>query len=97
MANSSNHDLRIPMTHAPQPVVGVCDVELVCYSLKYGNLSLVPRPCPAFHHSQCVKAGRAWYLFSCKHDRMDKRQKKSEWKSDVLLNLQQVQGLVYKI
>jgi len=27
---------------------------------------------------------------------MDERQKESEWKSDVLLNLRQVQGLVYQ-
>ena len=30
--------------------------------------SLVPRPRPAFHALQFGKAGRAWYLFSRKHE-----------------------------
>ena len=36
--------------------------------------SLIPRPCPAFC---CLQHGRAWYIFSCEHEKIiDKWQKK---------------------
>jgi len=45
--------------------------------------SLVPRPRLAFHRLQYGKAGRAWYLFSCEDDIIDKWSKTSEQRSEV--------------
>ena len=44
----------------------------------YLELSLVPRPRPAFRCLQYGKAWRAWYLFSREHDVIGKWQKFSE-------------------
>ena len=63
--------------------------------------SLVPRPRPAFHHLQYIKAGRAWYLFSREHDVIEKWRKFSEknglhfvyYSTDYMLNAQCVRQL----
>jgi len=60
--------------------------------------SLIPRPRPAFHHLQYRKAGRAWYLFSRKHDKKLTNAKKKirikKAKFHALLNELRVQHLV---
>ena len=48
------------------------------------QLSLVPRPRPAFRRLQYGKTGRSWYVSSREHYVIDKRPNFSERKSKVL-------------
>ena len=52
------------------------------------SLASFPAPHPALCCLRNGIVGTAWYLFSCEHDVIDKWQKKSQWKSKVLRNVQ---------
>jgi len=84
----------------------ICGAIITDYSSLVPNeylfiklISLISRSRPAFCRLQYGKMGRAWYLFSCEHDVIDKWQKKKipnekAKVSHILFNELEVQHLV---